>query len=579
MGRLWSYLIRYRGRYAFGLACLLATGTLAMTIPYLLKRAVDTIAAGGEGATVAWLAVAITAVALVQAIVRTFSRFVIFNVGRDIEYDLRNDLFAHLERLPLEYYQRQQTGDLMSRLVNDIAAVRMLLGVGFLNLVNTPVYYVYGVSIMLSLDWRLTLAALVPYPIVLVLVKRTSRQLMERTLKVQEGLAAMSSRVQETLAGIHVVQAYGREAAEVEAFARLNAEFSSQSLALARMRGMIMPVMRAVSTLGTLVVLWYGGRRVIARALSLGDLVAFIGYLHILAWPTMALGWMLSIVQRGRAAMQRLEAIFAAEPSIDDRRARADGTALRGALAFHEVEFAYDTRSNGHRVLSQVSFTLPAGATLAIVGRTGAGKTTVVDLIPRLFDVTNGRITIDGRDVREIPLRLLRQSVGFVPQDPFLFSRSVRDNIRFGAPDADDAAVERVAAIAALQRDVAELPRGYDTVVGERGITLSGGQRQRVTLARALLVDPAILVLDDALSSVDTETERCILARLREVMGQRTSILIAHRISTVMGADLILVLDEGRVVEVGDHASLLARGGFYADLFQRQRLAEELEAL
>jgi len=579
MKRLWPYLNRYRGRYAFGLACLLATGTLAMLVPYLLKWAVDTIAAGGDVATVAWLALAMIAVALAQGVVRTFSRFVIFNVGRDVEYDLRNDLFAHLERLPLEYYQRQQTGDLMSRLVNDITAVRMLLGVGFLNLVNTPVYYLYGVPIMLSLDWRLTLAALVPYPIVLVLVKRTSRQLMERTLKVQEGLAAMSSRVQETLAGIHVVQAYGREAAEVEAFARLNAAFSAQNLALARMRGMIMPVMRAVSTLGTLVVVWYGGQRVIARALSLGDLVAFISYLHILAWPTMALGWMLSIVQRGRAAMQRLEAIFAAEPAIDDRNARTDGAAPQGALAFHEVDFAYDTPSNGHRVLSQVSFSLPAGATLAIVGRTGAGKTTLVDLIPRLFDATNGRITIDGRDVREIPLRVLRGAVGFVPQDPFLFSRSVRDNIRFGKPDAEDADVERVAEIAALGRDVADLPRGYDTIVGERGITLSGGQRQRVTLARALLVDPAILVLDDALSSVDTETERRILGRLREIMGERTSILIAHRISTVMGADLILVLDEGRVVEVGDHASLLARGGYYADLFQRQRLAEELEAL
>ncbi len=579
MRRLWSYLIRYRGRYAFGLACLLATGTLAMSVPYLLKRAVDTIAAGGELSTVAWLAVTIIVVASVQAVVRTFSRFVIFNVGRDIEYDLRNDLFAHLERLPLEYYQRQQTGDLMSRLVNDITAVRMLLGVGFLNLVNTPIYYLYGVSIMLSLDWRLTLAALVPYPIVLVLVKRTSRQLMERTLKVQEGLAAMSSRVQETLSGIHVVQAYGREAAEVEIFARLNAAFSAQNLALARMRGMIMPVMRAVSTLGTLVVLWYGGRRVIAGVLSLGDLVAFIGYLHILAWPTMALGWMLSIVQRGRAAMQRLEAIFEAVPSIDDRRAQPDGAALRGALAFHEVDFAYDTPANGHRVLSQVSFTVPAGATLAIVGRTGAGKTTLVDLIPRVFDASAGRITIDGRDIREIPLRVLRRAVGFVPQDPFLFSRSVRDNIRFGSPDADDAAVERVAEIAALGRDIADLPRGYDTVVGERGITLSGGQRQRVTLARALLVDPVILVLDDALSSVDTETERRILERLRDVMGERTSILIAHRVSTVMGADLILVLDEGRVVELGDHASLLARGGFYAELFQRQRLAEELEAL
>ncbi len=572
-------MIRYRGRYAIGLVCLLATGSLAMAVPYLLKRAVDTIAAGGSQATVGWLAVSIVAIALTQSIVRTCSRFLIFNVGRDIEYDLRNDLFAHLERLPLAYYQTQQTGDLMSRLVNDITAVRLLLGVGFLNLINTPIYYLWAVPIMASMDWRLTLASLVPYPLVLLVVKRTSRQLMERTLKTQEGLAAMSSRVQENLSGIHVVQAYVREQAEVAAFARLNADFSAQNMALAKVRGIIMPVMRAVSTLGTLVVLWLGGLRVIAGELSLGDLVAFIGYLHILAWPTMALGWMLSILQRGRAALQRLETIFQAVPAIDDRLAAPLSEPLRGAITFRDVDFAYDTKPTPRRVLRDVDLTLPAGATLAVVGRTGSGKTSLVQLLPRLFEATSGGVEIDGRDVRTLPLATLRSAIGYVPQDPFLFSRSIRDNIRFGAPEADDASVCRVAGIAALDRDIAELPRGYDTVVGERGITLSGGQKQRVTLARALLVDPTILILDDALSSVDTETERRILSELRGVMHERTSILIAHRISTVMAADVIVVLDQGRVVEIGDHQELLARDGFYADLFRRQRLAEELEAL
>jgi ATP-binding cassette subfamily B protein len=579
MTRLWSYMIRYRGRYAIGIACLVATGTLAMLVPYLLKRAVDTIAAGGSASSVAWLAVAIIVIAVVQGVVRTLSRFVIFNVGRDIEYDLRNDLFAHLERLPLAYYQRQQTGDLMSRLVNDITAVRLLLGIGLLNMINTPIYYVYGVSIMVSLDWRLTIASLLTYPLALLFVKRSSRQLMERTLKVQEGLAAMSARVQESLSGIQVLQAYVREGAERDAFRRLNDDFTAQSVGLARVRGTIMPVMRGVSAFGTLVLLWYGGLRVIAGALSLGDLVAFMGYLHLLAWPTMALGWMLSIVQRGRAALQRLEVVFRAEPTIDDRLAVTNGHALGGEVAFEHVGLSYGSGANGGRALTDVSFTVPAGATLAIVGRTGAGKTSIVDLIPRLFDPTEGRITIDGRDLREIPLGLLRRSIGFVPQDPFLFSRSVRANVRFGAPGADDAALARAVEAAGLDRDLEELPRGLDTVVGERGITLSGGQKQRVTLARALLVDPTILILDDALSSVDTETERRILGHLRGVMRDRTSILIAHRISTVMDADLILVVDGGRIVEAGDHASLLARGGFYADLFQRQRLTEELEAL
>jgi ATP-binding cassette subfamily B multidrug efflux pump len=583
-------MIRYRGRYAIGLACLFATGTLAMSVPYLLKRAVDSISAGGSMSTVGWLAATIIMVALAQSVVRTLSRFVIFNVGRDIEYDLRNDLFAHLERLPLAYYQTQQTGDLMSRLVNDITAVRMLLGVGFLNLVNTPIYYLYAVTIMASMDWRLTLASLVPYPLVLIVVKRTSRQLMERTLKTQEGLAAMSSRVQENLSGIHVVQAYVREEAEIATFTRLNEEFSAQNMALAKVRGIIMPVMRGVSTLTTLVVLWYGGLRVMSGVLSLGDLVAFIGYLHILAWPTMALGWMLSIVQRGRAALQRLEMIFAAEPAIADPPEVAaaspvpspGGTVdarLRGAITLRDVDFAYPGKSADRRVLSDVDLELPAGATLAVVGRTGSGKTSLVQLLPRLFDVTAGAVEIDGHDVRTLPLATLRRAIGYVPQDPFLFSRSVRDNIRFGVPEAGEDAVRRVAAIAGLDRDIAELPRGYDTVVGERGITLSGGQKQRVTLARALLVDPTILVLDDALSSVDTETERRILRELRGVMRERTSILIAHRISTVMDADLIIVVDEGRVVELGDHQALLARDGFYADLFRRQRLAEELEAL
>jgi ATP-binding cassette subfamily B multidrug efflux pump len=524
-------------------------------------------------------ALAMIGIALVQAVVRTWSRALIFNVGRDVEYDLRNDLFVHLEKLPLSFYHRQQTGDLMSRLINDVTAVRMLLGPGILNFVNTPLYYAYGVAIMLALDARLTVAALLPYPVLLLVVKRYSRKLMEGTLRVQEGLAAMSSRVQENLTGIHVVRAYAREDAETAAFASLNATFKRDSMQLARVRGQLFPVMKIAASLGTLVVLWYGGWEVIAGRLSLGDLVAFIGYLNLLAWPTMAMGWMLSILQRGRAAMRRLEMIFHTEPEI---REAADATPLpnvRGTIEYRDVDFAYHTAGNGHPVLQGVSLCIAPGQKLALVGRTGAGKSTLAALLPRLFDVAGGRILLDGRDIRDVPLAQLRRSIGFVPQDPFLFSTTVRDNLRFGVDGVTEAAVQRAADIAGVAGDIVAFPRGYDTVVGERGITLSGGQKQRLTLARAILTDPPILVLDDALSSVDTRTERAILDALAGVMEGRTSIVIAHRISTIQDADVIAVIENGRIAELGNHASLLARDGVYADLFRQQRLEEEIAEL
>jgi ATP-binding cassette subfamily B multidrug efflux pump len=600
MHRLWTYLARYRARAVAGCLCLVATATLAMAIPSLLQRAVDSIEPGKPhlGAhTAAWYAGVIVGIALVQSVVRTFSRFLIFNVGRDVEYDLRNDLFAHLERLPQQFYLTHPTGDLMSRLINDIGAVRMMLGPGILNVLNTPVYYLYAVSIMVSIDPWLTLGALAPYPIMLLVVKRYSRRLMEGTLRVQEGLADMSSRIQENVSGMQVVKAYAREAAEVEQFAKLNARFAAVSLDLARARGMLTPVFRSVSALGTLVVLWAGGARVARGALTIGDLVAFIGYLHLLAWPTMALGWMLSIVQRGRAAMRRLEEIFATEPDVAEaaRAPLAAGAAAaapaveRGEIELAGVSFAYPG-AGGRKVLSDIDVRIPAGATVAIVGRAGAGKTTLLRLLPRLFDPSAGVVRIDGHDVREVPLEALRRAIAFVPQDPFLFSTSLRANIAFARPELGEGdrdrngtasePVRRAAEWAAVADDIAGFPRGYGTMVGERGITLSGGQKQRVTLARALLLEDApILILDDALSSVDTQTEKAILESLEERRRGRTCIIVAHRLSTVQDADLILVVDGGRIVERGDHRSLLRAGGLYAELFQRQQLSEELEAI
>ncbi|MFM7737250.1 MAG: ABC transporter ATP-binding protein [Alphaproteobacteria bacterium] len=612
MRRLLGYLSRHRRRSVLGVVCLFATAALAMSIPRLLKAAVDSIDPSkphGGGPEAGGYALAIVAIAIVQAVVRSVSRFTLFNVGRDVEYDLRNDLFAHLETLPASFYLSHPTGDLMSRLVNDIGAVRMMLGPGILNLLNTPVYYLWAVSIMASIDPVLTVAALLPYPVMLLVVKRCSRRLMEGTLRVQEGLAEMSNAIQENASGIAVVKAYGLEKAAIESFDRLNRSFRRSSLELGRVRGVLAPVFRSVSALGTLVVLWLGGTRVAQGRLGIGDLVAFLGYLHLLAWPTMALGWMLSILQRGRASMRRLEEIFetradvAGPVSAPAERPATNGTgaataavlarpatngsagsALRGEIEFRGVSFSYPGGRGA--ALRGIELRIPAGATVALVGRAGAGKTTLLRLLPRLFDPQEGSVLLDGRDLREMPLGDLRRAIAFVPQDPFLFSTSLRENLAFARPgllDAGEAGFEAVrlaAERAAVADDIDSFPRGYDTMVGERGITLSGGQKQRVTLARALLVEDApILVLDDSLSSVDARTEAQILASLEERRRGRTCLVVAHRLSTVQDADLILVLDEGRIVERGDHAGLLRSGGLYAELFRRQQLAAELEAI
>lgn len=597
MERLWRYIYKYRFRYLRGIACLVLTASLAMSIPWLLKRAIEGIEQGRPLRDVYVTAAIIVAVAILLGIVRTFSRFLIFNVGRDIEYDLRNDLFVHLQTLSLSYFQKQPIGDLMSRLVNDVTAVRLLLGLGIINILNTPLYYVYAMTAMLAMDPVLTLLALAPYPFMLLLVKNMSGQLMQKTLNVQSGLADLSSRVQESVSGIHVTRAYVREAWQNEIFSRLNDRFKAESMALARVRGLFPPLMKGVSGTGLLVVLWYGGLKVMEGTLSLGDLVAFIGYLHLLAWPTMAMGWLISIYQRGKAAMLRLDAVWSIPPEISDGNQEEVGTPIKGEIRFEHVDFSYaqsdkegkprpgtgpDPSDSGKRTryaLRDITFTVPPGKTVAIVGRMGAGKSTLVNLLPRLFDVSAGTITIDSRDIRSFTLAELRQYIGYVPQDPFLFSTRISDNIAFSQENVELGAIRGAATLANVAEEIQEFPRAYDTVIGERGMTLSGGQKQRLTLSRALLPDTPIVILDDALSSVDMETERNILQGLRNSTTKKTVLVISHRVSAVRDADFIVVLENGEIAEMGTHSQLVELNGVYTELFQYQALEEELARL
>jgi ATP-binding cassette subfamily B multidrug efflux pump len=577
MGRLKSYAWRYWRRYLLGGLCSLATATLVMWIPWWIRDAIGIIERGGSIRDVTFYAVLIGLSAVLQGLVRTCSRALIFNAGRDVEYDLRNDLFAHLEKLPLSFYHRQRTGDLMSRVINDISAVRVMLGPGILNFVNAPLYFVIAVVLMLSMDVRLTLAALVPFPLLIFAVAKFRGKILKSSLEVQQQMSVLSSHVQENLSGMHVVKAYSQEQSQTRQFIALNDDFQVKNLELARMRGIITPVMQGFNALTVLIILWYGGIRVIRGDLLVADIVAFIAYLNVLAWPTAAFGWMLSLVERGRAAMKRLEEILKVEPEIAAPAAPLAMRGLKKGIEFRDVSFAYGRQNNGHAALEGISFTLPVGKSVGLVGRIGSGKSTVAQLVPRLFDVSSGEILLDGQDIRKFSLRELRRTLGYVPQDPFLFSTSLRRNLALGRDQVSDEELTRAVTIAKLDRDLEIFPQGVNTIVGERGVTLSGGQKQRATLARALLIDPPVLVLDDCLSSVDAQTEAEILHGLRSILKEKTCLIISHRISAVKEADEILVLDEGRIIERGNHEELVRRGGVYADLYEQQQLSEELE--
>jgi ATP-binding cassette subfamily B protein len=579
--RLLPYVFRYRRTFLIGLACVLVTTAVQLLSPWILKHAIDDLTAGVTRQKLALYGGLLLGVAVLGGMFRFLMRRILIGASRDIEFDIRNDFFARLQQMPLGYYQARRTGDLMSRATNDLNAVRMMVGPAVMYSANTLLVFVVAIILMISIDGRLTLLALLPLPLVSVSVKYFGSAIHTRFEAIQAQLSDISAVVQEALAGVRVVRAYGQEPHEMARFRDANAEYLRRNRGLIRLQGLFYPSMTLFLGFGAVLVLWLGSRAVIQGRITLGDFVAFNAYFVMLSWPMIAFGWVTNLLQRGMASWKRMLEVIDALPGVDDREVTAEGRALglRGGVEIRDLVFTYPGAEVP--VLDHVSLTIEPGQTAAFVGATGSGKSTLLSLLARLHEPPPGTVLLDGIDVRHIPLGTVRGAIAFVPQEPFLFSDSIAENVAFGVDLAEDpgALTTRVTAAAAaarLDKDVEHFPKGYDTVVGERGITLSGGQKQRTALARAVMLDPRILVLDDALSAVDTYTEEEILGRLRAVMGQRTSIIVSHRISTVRDADRIFVHDRGRVVERGRHDELVRAGGIYSDMFRKQQLEEEL---
>jgi ATP-binding cassette, subfamily B, multidrug efflux pump len=638
--RLLLYVLRYRRAFLLGLICVVCTRAVALASPLVLGYAIDDLTRGVTRAKLAGYGALLLGIGLVSGVFLFLQRRILIGASRDIEYDMRNDFFAHLETLPLAYFQTHRTGDLMSRATNDLNAVRMMIGPSIMYSANTMLTLVVALFVMIGIDARLTLFALIPMPFVSISVKVFGSAIHKRFELIQAQLSDVSAVAQESLSGVRVVRAYRQEHAELERFRRSNEEYLLRNRRLIVLQGFFFPSMSFFLGLGALLVLWLGGREVVRGRMSVGEFVAFNSYLTMLSWPMIAFGWVTNMLQRGMASWKRMLEVLDTKPAIADRGSRiADSiddfrdpkspirNVVRGSIEFRDLVFTYGDIP----VLNHVSAKIAAGETVALVGVTGSGKTTLISLLARLHDPPPGTVFIDGIDVRDLPLATLRGAIGFVPQEPFLFSDTLGDNVAFGldaiagagwagqaggalnvrtekgkwsakasrlrsridtasfgvarrSANGAEAAAERneritaAAAVARLDKDVADFPKGYDTMVGERGITLSGGQKQRTALARAVVIDPRILILDDALSAVDTYTEEEILSRLRTVMRERTSIIVSHRISTVRDADRIFVLDEGRIVEQGSHDELIRHGGLYAQLHRKQLLEEELAA-
>ncbi len=581
--KLLPYLSKYKATLYFGLVTVIVSNLFTVATPWYIGEAIDKLKRGLETQSLhhtdlLWYAVLVVGFAVIAGIMLFLTRQTIIVVSRKIEYDLRNDFLSHIQKLPLTYFQNTPTGDLMAHATNDISAVRNVLGPGIMYPADTLMTLSMSLILMFVKDWQLTLLALIPMPFVSYAVYYLGKIIHEKFNERQEQYSVLTTKAQENLSGARVVKAYVREEYEVEQFRKVSWEYFKKNLVLAKAQSIMWPLMFILVGLSLLITIYVGGLKVINGEMTIGTLTAFMTYLSLLIWPMIAFGWVTNMWQQGAASMKRLVKIFDTVPAICDTE-ETDHTiqSVDGEIEFRDVTF---THESAHQpTLKNIDLKIPKSTTLAIVGYTGAGKSSLVNLIPRLYDVSDGTILIDGVDIKKIPVEVLRKSIGYVPQETFLFSDSIEENIRYGDDDAVHEMMHEAAEVSQIAKDVVDFPQQYETMLGERGITLSGGQKQRTSIARAILRRPKILILDDALSAVDTYTEETILQRLKTMMSGRTSIIIAHRISTVKHADNIIVLDGGRIVEHGTHNELVERGGIYAGLYEKQQLERELEGL
>jgi len=573
--RLSPYLRRYRVGLATGIAALILRNLAAIAVPVMIREAVDTLSGGFTVEAAAWFSASLIGLSALKGLFHYWMRVVLIGISRDIEYDLRNDLFAHLMRLSSGFYSRFRTGDIMARATNDLNAVRMMLGPGIMYTADTLLTALLAGSVMAWFDWRLTLVALLPAPLVTLSVRYIGSYIHRRFKKIQRVFADISNRVQENLAGVRVVRAFVQEEAEKQLFDDLNRDYVRENLRLAKASALFMPMLQSLTSLSFLLVLWYGGYRLLDGAITLGSFLMFNVFLGYLIWPMVAMGWVTNLMQRGTASLNRISELFDEQPEIESPTASVRRIEEAGDVELRDVQVRFGNRD----VLRGISLCIRAGTTIAVVGHTGSGKSTLLQLIPRMLDPTAGSVHLAGIDLRRYDLADLRRRIGFVPQETFLFGGTWAENIAFGVKAATEDEIRRAAELAGLADEVADYPQGYLTMLGERGITLSGGQKQRTAIARAVLRNPEILVLDDSLSSVDTLTEERILTALAGLMRQRTTILISHRVSTIRHADCIYVLENGAIVEEGTHEELLASGQRYAELYRKQMLEDELEAI